>query len=907
MAACGPISLDPGERNEIVFGVVWARGEEGPASSVQALFEADDRIQALFDNCFEGLGCSDPLATNYEEDAFFGSDGACTYPPLVCGEALPSTYLANLNEVSLVTDSVVVGFGEGPDAIEFIVAAGDSLMLFQTSGLPPGLSVDVDEVWPSGQFVCIQPTGLPSTLGGFSSTWSFLIWEDGVPSELVFSLWWEVGFSALDADDIELVSLPLTRIQGRGSGRKTLRLSAESEEAIVMSSNGRIAELTYKAGLGPLDVFVLGDAYPESAFEIEFLSLDDPLETPFELRMLPDGPAYNGTFTPDISLVSFESVGLAVAYDGPAYSSNVEVAEVLGGNVESMAVGTWWEGIPDAEGFVENNWIRSGTQEGGAESAYELVYDDLMDEDELYEGFLGGTWAPYSVVSYTSANVEDPATGQTYEFLPLYAPTRDDLERTQQWNTPEATTSVAVVFTPDRSKWTRCPVLEMQPYDILAQNATGASGTLEKMNLRRHASVDKDGMTAAEGGNATDANFVSGAGMGWFPGYAIDVTSGERLNMAFGEDSWLSADNGKDMLFNPSSSAAYFGGQHWIYVFKNGQLASGSANRMPSYDGGAFIMTQLADPSITNEKRVFRDCAWVGSALSVDGHDWDLPWSEFAIHLDVALPLTEYSPNVASEFANSGEAGVLPLYRFTTENLSGCTDLEAFNFETNALLDDGNCVDAADACLADSLGLIAQLGLTTLPEDTLFWSPETPGFLLSVEGDLEVSPGQFLSLDNARVDSIAGLPDGVSLDGLAPDDILYANTCVELTGLIAGNCYDVEMHLNLEASFFGVTIPAGTAVVEISICSAGAAVFGCTYQHALNFDPMATSDDGACLYVGCTDTEAINFNALFSLDDGSCLYDDLASECIGDIDLNGSVGSSDLLLLLVKFGLSCED
>ena len=89
---------------------------------------------------------------------------------------------------------------------------------------------------------------------------------------------------------------------------------------------------------------------------------------------------------------------------------------------------------------MENNWIRSGTQEGDAESPYELVYDDLMDEEELYEGFLGGTWAPYSVVSYTSADVEDPATGQIYEFLPQYAPTRDDLERTQQWNTPESTT-----------------------------------------------------------------------------------------------------------------------------------------------------------------------------------------------------------------------------------------------------------------------------------------------------------------------------------------------------------------------------------------------------------------------------------------------------------------------------------
>ena len=42
--------------------------------------------------------------------------------------------------------------------------------------------------------------------------------------------------------------------------------------------------------------------------------------------------------------------------------------------------------------------------------------------------------------------------------------------------------------------------------------------------------------------------------MGWFPGYAIDVTTGERLNMAYGEDSWLGNHGGNDMMFNPSAA-----------------------------------------------------------------------------------------------------------------------------------------------------------------------------------------------------------------------------------------------------------------------------------------------------------------------------------------------------------------
>ena len=91
--------------------------------------------------------------------------------------------------------------------------------------------------------------------------------------------------------------------------------------------------------------------------------------------------------------------GLGVTVHQQVYASNAEVATPIGSSITyENPQEPWLQGVPDAEGFVEFNWIRSGTQEGDAESAYELVYDDLMDEDELYEGFLGGTWAPYSVV-----------------------------------------------------------------------------------------------------------------------------------------------------------------------------------------------------------------------------------------------------------------------------------------------------------------------------------------------------------------------------------------------------------------------------------------------------------------------------------------------------------------------------
>ena len=487
----------------------------------------------------------------------------------------------------------------------------------------------------------------------------------------------------------------MTRTEGKGNGLNDVALTAASEAALLESPTGKLDSVTYQGGFGPVSVRVVDPlSVPSAEFELRVLGeagdLDEGTDVEWVLTNLSmldtaasgsDSARAIVTSDRTIDVLNEQLVldwGLGVTVHQQVYASNAEVATPIGSSITyENPQEPWLQGIADAEGFVENNWIRSGTQEGDAESPYELVYDDLMDEEELYEGFLGGTWAPYSVVSYTSADVEDPATGQIYEFLPQYAPTRDDLERTQQWNTPESTTSVDVVFTSDRSLWTRCPVLEMQPNDVLAENATNASGTLEKMNLRRHASVDKYGKTGGEGGaNVNDANLVSNTGMGWFPGYAIDLTTGERLNMAFGEDSWLSADNGKDMLFNPSPSRQYMGGQHWIYVFKNGQAASGAANRMPAYDRGAFIMTQLSDPSITSEKKVFRDCAWVGSSRSnadfpmLSIEDGLIP-NTTRVSLRVARSYDRYSAQVVdTDNIDNAENNWDPTYTFSTADVA---------------------------------------------------------------------------------------------------------------------------------------------------------------------------------------------------------------------------------------------
>jgi hypothetical protein len=161
--------------------------------------------------------------------------------------------------------------------------------------------------------------------------------------------------------------------------------------------------------------------------------------------------------------------------------------------------------------------------------------------------------------------------------------------------------------------------------------------------------------------------------------------------MAFGEDSWLGADNGNDMIFNPSAriysgggglgGAVYAGGQHWIYVFKNSQFEEGSSNRMPSYDAGTYLYDNLeADNSTTNVRRVFRACTWVGSSLSND----DFPMlsveeglipSGARVKLRISKAYEKYSPLVADVSETSqADNNWNPLYTFSTKTVATDTD-----------------------------------------------------------------------------------------------------------------------------------------------------------------------------------------------------------------------------------------
>jgi hypothetical protein len=83
--------------------------------------------------------------------------------------------------------------------------------------------------------------------------------------------------------------------------------------------------------------------------------------------------------------------------------------------------------------------------------------------------------------------------------------------------------NVDVVLTADKSKWTKCVVLQGNPENLANDNERLLKSTVP--------SITKEGTPSGE--TAPDGS--PSTGMGWFPGYVVDLDRGIRLNLMFSE------------------------------------------------------------------------------------------------------------------------------------------------------------------------------------------------------------------------------------------------------------------------------------------------------------------------------------------------------------------------------------
>jgi hypothetical protein len=432
-------------------------------------------------------------------------------------------------------------------------------------------------------------------------------------------------------DALAQLSFQIKRIEGHGNMARNLEFVDGLHDSLFVSSANRIYHPLYDFNKGPIRVEVT-NASLVPAGEIR-VALDG-VDSTSEWKMYVVG----GTDT----VYSSSTIGIGDEQLVPQWGLLVQVKQVdnwtgdcdfiLDCSIEQQP-DPWLRFFMDTDEFNYSSWIRSGTMQDQNEPS---LSDYPGDDDECFENILEGTWAPWKLTSHADS---------------MASPSWDKFK---SLNYIENTHSVDLIITPDQTRWTRCPVVE------IADDYLPSVGGAERFNLRMSPSVDQNGNPDASG------TF----GMSWFPGYAINVETGERLNMAFGENSWLQVDNGTDMIWNPTSTVEsqtgdpILGGGHYIYIFRhNGDNPN---DDVPLYDEGAFIYEKLSEnnysPGDPAKRRVYKDAMWVGIPLLESGHN--LLESEVRIKLRVRKPYVDYQclDNVVNQ--------THPLYSFETSEMS---------------------------------------------------------------------------------------------------------------------------------------------------------------------------------------------------------------------------------------------
>jgi hypothetical protein len=483
----------------------------------------------------------------------------------------------------------------------------------------------------------------------------------------------------------------IKRVEGTGNGGNALELTSATIDAILESPNHRAMDLIYEAGQGPIDISVVD---PVKIAKGNFmLKLMDPvinlgLITSYKKWSLIDEETGNikASATEDILVgteVYINSLGLNVKVKQVSYPGedpeNIMSNGLISSSIEfENANDRWLTGLADRDDDGSSwgwglNWIRSGSYTNEDVSTLS-DYSQNDDPNGAFEGAImqtnivnifggievtGGTWAPYHFAS----NFNDG---------PGFSNSVTNQSKLINLN------SVDIVFTNDTSKWTRSCVVEAQ------EDAALSVGQQKKMGLRKSPSVGKDGQPDASGT----------IGMGWFPGYAIDIETGERLNIIFAEDSWQISENGSDMIWNPTSKITteirpsfnagppvefsggnyLLGGKHFVYVVNGNSWVKGTedyingnftnVNEAPNYDKGTWIHARLLnDVSDAGKFRVFQKVSWCGIPLLSPGRtlktEIEEEKNDATIKLRVTKPYRQYETVAADKILDKNEILVI--------------------------------------------------------------------------------------------------------------------------------------------------------------------------------------------------------------------------------------------------------
>lgn len=509
-------------------------------------------------------------------------------------------------------------------------------------------------------------------------------------------------------------AIPVFRYEGQGNGGVAIRLSEATEQAILEPPFYYQDILEYDLGFDPIKAKVIDPLkLQDVSFELRFESYElvDSISGIDTFQVYNPATTFSDSsfwkllvFNNSGGLVEtidaerpfdrqYEQIvadyGISLSVDIPAADeinlrNNGAVYEVLASEIVYEDLTKAWLNLVKDNGFNEPaNWIRSGVGIGanfpGIFDSHQ--YDELTGaaQDAFYDPstatvpslfettILDGGIAPYCLASnYGNPSVGLPAVvaegRPEYLFGPAFRWDVWDVAGVNTVvknprNTLDDLSSVTIVLTSDQTKWSDCIVFE-----------TGEVPANTRQN------VPKGGLRSDD---------ASGPSIKRFPGYAINLETGERLNIAFGESSELSVYRGADQIWNPTADLTdvntqvpgldatvlnpIWGGKHYVYVFRtkydNGAAAFAAltANPIPTAVNApvpAAVADVYEDIMYTFIPTVSSEFSFVTPA--------DIP-TEARININIERPFESF---VTSETSTPESNASLPRYRFSTEGLA---------------------------------------------------------------------------------------------------------------------------------------------------------------------------------------------------------------------------------------------
>lgn len=769
----GPFTMLPGEANaqNVTLGVVFVRPPGNGVGSACPSFEnfiglADDKAQALFDQCFKLLDGPDaptleirelkneliinlvnlPGSNNQNEsydqvskeitalfpaggvDSTFTFEGYKLYQ--VVSSSVAATDLTDNSKARLIAQvDVKNGIGK---IINFVRDASLSLDI-------PMLMVDGADAGVTNSFKVSkdlfangQNTGLINHKTYYYTAIAYAhnqyrAYDQNNPQaggqkfpflqgRSNFKIYSAIPHSPDISDDGTVLNsqwgdgVEIKRVEGKGNGGHVLYLTPSTVQNILNSNI--VDTIVYEKGADPLGFKIVDPmSVVEADFELVFvdtsangrpvgkgttwqlkdltnnriITSDRDIERPYEQII-----QYNDTSKSPAELINY---GFALKIGNPSHvyqnASNAQ-AKIYGSLTDSLyyenPVERWLSFIQDQGNNAVTNWIRSGTSKVSSDNAQYRVFDDnwyqqnagtgnelFSDSNEIFESKLNGRWAPYCLTPNYANKAPTNAETPPYVYGPGFVwrrygqqfPPENNLERLH---------SVDIVITPDKSKWSRCIVFETGEDEGVNRGADLAPNgqNARKGQIRMAYSWDKSG-DYHNGSN----NLPVDTGRSWFPGYAINVETGERLNICFGENSEQGDQNGRDMMWNPTKDVygpltfpgqtidriPYFGGKHFIYV-TNSLYDEGAAMQRTLIDNYAITSSNLVPAPV---RELYKTLMWTSIPYLSQGYSLKsvaegLVPGEVKVHLRVQRPYDRM-------FTSSTFIDSLPRYQFSTKGL----------------------------------------------------------------------------------------------------------------------------------------------------------------------------------------------------------------------------------------------